>query len=341
MEPRIKERFNDTILKEAMQLYGIADGDIQLLDGFESFMFEFTRNSQTGVENGILRIGHSLRRTPQLIQAEVDWLNYLAEGGAGVAKALLSACGNLVEAVDDGQGDQFLVTAFAKAAGTHAGGDTWNAALFERYGRLIGRMHSLSKTYLPPHPDCVRYDWDEDVNMEVEQFLPQEDTRIAEHFRALFAHLQTLPRTPEGYGLVHQDAHGGNFFVDENGRITLFDFDDCCYGHYIYDLAMVIFYAIVNRDDMPAATREFLPPFMQGYQRENQLGPSWFKEIPNFLKLREIDLYAIIHRSFGPGPYDDAWVASYMDRRRERLLDNLPFVDFDFEVLLSNDNFSF
>ncbi|MFZ6026176.1 MAG: phosphotransferase enzyme family protein [Chloroflexota bacterium] len=330
MEPRIKERFNDDILKEAMARYAIAEGQIELLDGFESFLFEFTRNGQPG----ILRVGHSLRRTPALIQAEVDWINFLAAGGAGVARALLSARDNLVEAVDDGHGDQFLVTAFARAPGAHAGKDEWTAPMFECYGQLIGRLHALSKRYTPPHPDCVRYHWDDAINMSVEEFMPEGDDEIRQHFRALLARLKALPHTEEGYGMIHQDAHGGNFFVDANGQITLFDFDDCCYGHYIYDLAMVIFYALVNRDDAPQFAAHFLSPFLRGYRRENRLDPTWFKEIPHFLKLREIDLYAVIHRSFGPGPYgEDAWLARYMDGRRERLCSNLPFVDFDWEGL--------
>jgi Ser/Thr protein kinase RdoA (MazF antagonist) len=327
MEPRIKQRFNDTILHEAMQRYGIPQGQIKALDGFENFMFEFTRESQPG----IMRIGHSQRRTPQLIQAEVDWLNYLAEGGAGVAKALLSAGGNLVEGVDDGQGDQFLVTAFAKAHGRHPRKETWTAALFERYGQLLGRIHHLSKTYTPPHPDCVRYHWDDDINASVEAFMPAEDGQILEHYNNLFAYLKTLPRDREGYGMIHQDAHGGNFFVDDQNQITLFDFDDCCYGHFVYDLAMVIFYSLTDHlrttDDLSA----FLRPFLQGYRSENDLDPAWLKEIPHFLKLREIDLYAVIHRSIGPGPYDDdPWLHRYMTGRRERLLANQPFVDFDF-----------
>ncbi len=39
--------------------------------------------------------------------------------------------------------------------------------------------------------------------------------------------------------------------------------------------------------------------FLSGYRAENQLGEGWLKEIPSFLKLREIDLYAVIHISFG------------------------------------------
>ena len=73
MEKRIKERFNDRILHQALQAYSIADDQIQLLDGFESFIYEFNRNS----ESFILRIGHSLRRSENLIRGEVDWINYL------------------------------------------------------------------------------------------------------------------------------------------------------------------------------------------------------------------------------------------------------------------------
>ncbi|MBN1429321.1 MAG: phosphotransferase [Anaerolineae bacterium] len=331
MEPRIKARFNETILKEAAARYGIAADRIKLLDGFESFMFEFTRDGQPG----ILRLSHSLRRTPALIQAEVDWINDLAAGGAAVAGALFSAGNNLVEAVPDGEGGQFLVTAFARAPGAHAGKDEWIPPMFDRYGQLIGRMHALSKQYTPPHPDCARYHWDDDINMNVEDFLPDGDAEIRQHFHALLARLKTLPRDPDGYGLIHQDAHGGNFFVDQSGRITLFDFDDCCYGHYIYDLAMVVFYALVNREDAPRFASYFFPTFLKGYQRENRLDAAWFKEIPHFLKLREIDLYAMIHRSFGPGPYDDdPWVACYMEGRRERLMANHPFVEVDFTAFL-------
>lgn len=329
METRIRERFNDQILQAAIARYGIASQEITLLDGFESFMYEFTRQG----EAGILRIGHSLRRSPALIQAEVDWINYLAEGGAGVAKALLSAQGNLVEAVEDGQGGQFLVTAFARAPGGHVRKADWQPAFFKHYGQLVGRMHVLSQHYTPPHPECQRFAWNDDLNASVEEFLPSGDESIAEHFQALMVYLNTLPITPDGYGLIHQDAHTGNLFVDESGNITLFDFDDCCYGHYIYDLAMVIFYAITNEPDMVATLQAFLPPFLAGYRRENHLDSTWMKEIPHFLKLREIDLYAVIHRSMGPGPYDSPWVQGFMDGRRARLEANLPFVEFDFTVL--------
>ena len=325
MEPRIRDRFNDKILEEACQRYGIAPGHIHLLDGFESFMYEFDRPDG----DFILRIGHSFRRTPELIHGEVDWLNYLAAGGAGVASAVHSARGELVEQIPDGLGEYFLATAFAKARGSPPEGAAWNAGLFERWGQLIGRMHRLTKDYVPSNPAWRRPEWDDPINNDMIQFLPPSAASILHSYRELVATLQRLPRDRESYGLVHQDAHGGNFFVDEAGNITLFDFDDCVYGHFIYDIAMVLFYAVMS--DFEQRTPEFCVPFFRGYRQENRLDPVWLAEIPHFLKLREIELVAVIHRSFDIANISDPWVRHFMDGRMDRLDRCEPYNPVDFE----------
>src|SRR5215207_6420313 len=136
MEQLIKHRYGDAILQEAMQRYDISKEQIKLLDSFESFIYEF----EHGSGSYILRIAHSSRRNEALIQGEVDWINYLADGGVSAARAILSADGNLVEAIEDGQGGTFLTTAFVKAQG-EAPWDLWAPQLYEAYGQLIGRMH--------------------------------------------------------------------------------------------------------------------------------------------------------------------------------------------------------
>ena len=59
MEQRIRDRYSGTILQAAMRRYGISPGLIRPLDAFESFIYEYERDSRPY----ILRIGHSLRRT--------------------------------------------------------------------------------------------------------------------------------------------------------------------------------------------------------------------------------------------------------------------------------------
>ena len=322
MEKKIRDRYNDKILYQARQRYGIAAADIHLLDGFESFIYAFTKAGQ----GYILRIGHSLRRSPDLIRGEVDWINYLATGGAGVAQAILSDDGNLVELIDDGQGGQFLATAFVRAPGGSVGEmGGWHDALMINYGRLLGRIHALSKQYQPANPAWQRPQWDDPINNDIYAALSQETSLVAERYRVVFDHLLTLPRDAESYGMIHQDAHAGNFFVDENGRLTLFDFDDCVYGHFAYDLAMVLFYAITNRADAEAFGRHFWPLFWRGYRQENNLDERWLAEIPHFMKLREIDLYAVILRDVPPTEIEGhPWTAQFMHGRRQRIENDVP-----------------
>ncbi len=329
MEQAIKERYTDGILREAMTRYGIAEDKIDLLDGFESFIYAYER---AGAEN-ILRIAHSFRRSVALIQGEVDWINYLAAGGAGVAPAVLSQRGELVEVIDDGQGGAFLATAFVKARGVTPRGEIWAPPFYERYGETLGRIHALSREYEPGDSAWRRPDWDDPVMLEVESLLPSTESAVVVRYRDLMAHLCSLPRNSESYGLIHQDFHAGNFFVDEDGHFTLFDFDDCVYGWYAYDIALVLFYAALFADDPGSFTQEFMTHFLRGYQREYPFDPAWLPEIPHFLKLREIDLYAIIHRSFDVENLEHPFDIHYMRGRKERIEWGSPYIDFNFESL--------
>lgn len=332
MEPEITSRYNDQILHEAMHRYGIAEDQIRLLDGFESYIYEFEHDGG----DYILRIGHSRRRTVELIQGEVDWINYLAAGGAGVSRAILSVNGELVEHIDDDKGGQFMVTAFVKAQGRPVWEIGWTPTLYERYGKLMGRIHALSRTYMPGNPAWRRSEWDDPNNLNVEQWLPPSEAIAAQKFRQIKAHLDALPRSAESYGLIHQDAHSGNFFVDDEGRFTLFDFDDCVYSWYIYDVAMVVFYMTIVAQDPLAVMRDFMPLFWRGYQREMPLDPVWLAEIPHFMKLREVDLYAMLYRSFGDlqiAAEDNPWIERFLHNRKARIENDVPIVEYDFTAL--------
>jgi amicoumacin kinase len=330
VDPKIAARFHPGILQAAIQRYAIPPEKIQPLDGFESFIYEFERPDG----QFILRIGHSQRRTPNLIRGEVDWINYLHAGGASVARAILSESGRLVEAVDDGHGDQWLCTAFVRAPGCETAREQVNDRLFASYGRLIGRMHALAKTYILPDPAWKRSAWDDPENLYAEKWLTEKDQAVLDQYFPLVTHLKGLPRDPQGYGMIHQDAHPGNFFVDQDYRITLFDFDDCVYGHFIYDIAMVLFYTSIWEKDPAEFTASFMPAFLDAYRQENRLDPAWRSELAPFMKLREIDLFAQILFTYGrTEPPDHPWAARYMQGRRERIEAGTPLIDFDWDRL--------
>jgi Ser/Thr protein kinase RdoA (MazF antagonist) len=167
--------------------------------------------------------------------------------------------------------------------------------------------------------------------------LPQLNPAAMKLAEANLSYLRQLPTPPDAFGLIHQDAHTGNLFVDEHGQITLFDFDDCVYGHFVYDIAMVIFYAVTNHPEPVEFCARFWPLFWQGYCEENQLDPIWLKEILPFMKLREIDLYGILSRDY-PDLSGDGWGASFMRGRREIIRAERPYIDFNFEEIVQDEH---
>jgi amicoumacin kinase len=321
LEQRIRERFHGKILQEALGRYGIPEDHARVLDGFESFIYEYERDG----EEFILRISHSLRRSENLIRGEVDWINYLSAGGVPAARAVFSKGGNLVEPVADGHGDYFLATSFVKAYGKHPWYER-TPAFYQNYGRMLGSIHALTERYQPADWAWKRPEWDDNVMEVVECGLPENEEGVKRKYRELLEHLYALPKTPTCYGLIHQDPHAGNFLMDEAGRLTLFDFDDCVYSWYANDIAIALFYMAFEAPEGPAFVTDFLPHFLQGYREKYPVEDRWLKEIPYFLKEREIELYAIIYSVFGPNPVEDEWCLKYMQRRKERIESEVPFI---------------
>ena len=333
MEEAIRDRYNSSIYNQALDIYQIDPKQINELDGFESYIYAFERDDGPG----ILRISHSIRRSPDLIRGELDWINYLNNGGASVARPITSRNGILVEEINDDAGGSFLTAAFEKAPGEPHHGRGWSQSVLFEYGRSLGLIHQLSRNYQPTNPDWKRPQWDDPIMLEINRFLPADDLKISMIFNDLLDYLRSLPRDHNSFGLIHQDAHRGNFFIDKDEKITLFDFDDCVYSWYIYDIALVLFYAVMGQEEPEIYTNNFLKGFLPGYYSEVQLDPIWFMEIPFFMKLREIDLYAVIHRSFDINNLDDPWCAWYMNGRKEKIESGKPYLDYDFNSLKIED----
>jgi amicoumacin kinase len=121
--------------------------------------------------------------------------------------------------------------------------------------------------------------------------------------------------------------------VDEDGTITLFDFDDCAYSWFVNDIAMALFYIVTGRKEQSDFTAKFMRNFLRGYRQANRLDPEWLKEMPVFLKMREIELYGVMHRDFDVEDIDDDWCERFMRDRKYMIEHDVPYIDFEFETL--------
>lgn len=275
--------------------------------------------------------------------AILEWMGHLSEHGAPVPRPLRSEVGAYLELLEDGSGIS-IATVCEKAAGVlgeELPEDAWSDALIEELGRVTGRMHAIARTYAPADGSLRRPAWDEIGNcFNSTGLLDDSQATVRARLAEVVDRVNALPRSDDGYGLIHADLHGGNFFVDvEGGNVTVFDFDDCCYGWYVMDVAMALFDTLVvyPRSDERASALGFMRTYLRGYEREHHLSDFWIERIPDFLKLLEIGAYSQVYRQYDPND-TESWVGKFMPNRRERIEQGVPYVDLRFaEILAEGD----
>jgi len=333
LKQEIKDLYNEQILDQALALYGLEKSAVTDLGGFESFIYSFDRDGR----GYILKITHSLRRSINYISGELEWLNYLADHGVSVARAIPAMSGRLVEAIPHGNGDDHFITiAYERAAGHRPEADDWNAALFETWGREMGKIHRFTKDYQVSNPAFKRQEWYEEEHLKVASYIPADQTLVYERAAELMTRIQSFPKDRDSYGLAHTDCHHGNLLVDASGAITLFDFDDCGYNWFVNDVAIVLYYAMLfparEYTDKSAFAGDFLTHFLRGYRQENNFDRAWLARIPDFLRLRHVLMYVVFHQAFDLTTAD-ADTLGMVQQFRTDIESGAPIVDFDFTTL--------
>ena len=329
MDPDIRRRLSADHIAEIASRYGTTPPRMRLLDGYESFIYAVP---DLGL---VIRAGHSSRRTPELTHGEIDWMDFLAGHGVSVVESRRSIDGRRVELVSDGVDGEFVVSGFQYARGESLPRDRWDAVFARRYGELLGSMHALTLEYEPANPSWRRPQWNDPIMLfPLADSVPADQPEIRRQTEAVLSAVSSLPTQISDYGLIHQDAHSGNFFVDEKGRITLFDFDDCAYGWFAYDVALVFFYAVslLPEDEATQFIEWFAPSFFEGYSAQHRLPGEQLATIPLFMRFREVDLYAMLHRD-GEQDSDHWWTKAFMTGRRERIAAGRPVVEYPWSRL--------
>lgn len=325
MEKFIKEIYNDKILQEAIERYGFNKSKIIKLDGFQSFVYECEKDD----EPYILRITHSSHRSINLIKGELEWILYLKKNGISVASPILSKNKKMVESID-GKNSYFSAVSFEKVKGkpfTYY--CNYPSKLIQKWGQITGKMHTLSKDYIPSKVSIKRPPWYLEDNYFADKFLPANQIRIKNKLRDLINKIKKFPKDRNSYGLIHADLHSGNFFVDKD-EITIFDFDGCIYSWFIHDIAILLFCTIrfnYTCKDRNTFVHHFMNHFCKGYNMENKIDSYWEDKLGDFLKLEEIGEYVLVYRSYELDNLDEL-NRNFMENRRFHLENDVPYVDF-------------
>jgi Ser/Thr protein kinase RdoA (MazF antagonist) len=326
MEPRIKALFNESMLEVAKTLYDMDLNSLKLLGGFESFVYEYTKNQQSY----ILKVTHSSHRTKDQIDAEFDFVNHLYVHGGRVSKPILNRHGNYTHRIplDDGY---FTLSSTEKAVGNRPTDILNHLELIDQYGQTIGGFHQITMGYQPSFNIDKRFTWyDDPLIIECKKYLDESDMFVYDAMVSVITQIKQIPITPANYGLIHTDIHRSNFLVDDNNQLTVFDFDDAAYFYFMSDIAIAVFYTVFFHPNRLVVSKDFIIRLMKGYLKKHTITQSDFKTLDLFFRLRMIILYVALKRSTKKtDPFTEKYNAIYLDLIRN----NQPFLDLDFNKL--------
>ncbi|WP_260632749.1 phosphotransferase enzyme family protein [Paenibacillus xylanexedens] len=287
---------NTHVLTLVPELFHLEGYDIQLIPPHEGGRNVVYTCEQKGRKSLILRVSFLPDRKRADYMAELEYVRYLFEHGASVSNVVSSKKGYLLEEITYEE-HTFFVCMFVKATGKLLVENHYQyregVPLSEYYynsGKALGRMHHLSKGYTPVHR---RHHWIDNYSGEyIDNLVPESFPLLKEKMVELLNTLQGLDANKETFGMIHFDYNDGNYSIDfDTGQITVYDFDNSCFGWYMYDLADLWTHGVGWIQFEPDADKrkQFMDDYFQtalaGYTSETKIEDSMLEKLPLFIQV--------------------------------------------------------
>ena len=284
------------ILEQAKNLYSLEGCAFAPVSGHKGGRNRIVIVSRNGDKQYVLRFSILGDRTEEDYLAETAFVRFLAENGAPVADVVPSVRGRLVERVE-ADGKAVYVSLFAYARGMLLADNGYRyregaplSEYFHNTGKALGAIHRLSKGYVPVRrrPDY----FDKYNRTYLDRLIPEEYGGLKTAIARRLDEFRALPKDKSRYGLVHFDYSDGNFHIDmDTGAVTVFDFDNCMYCWYMFDLANLWIHneGWARRETDPKKRfdlmRQCFDLQLQGYLTETDLPDDMREKLPLFIDM--------------------------------------------------------
>ena len=273
----------------AVKLWRGDNESLEYLGDSANYVYSFIEFSETRY----LRLISSCNRTKEQIEAELDFITYLNRGGVNAVLPVSSVMGRLVEEMSSANSFLFACV-FEEAKGERFRYDSAkpNKEHFKIRGRTLGKIHALSKVYVSS-ASSHRFVWDEDkLLIDANDFLPMSEKIVWREYDVLKELLQDHRKSNQTYGLIHGDFGETNYRY-QDARLNIFDFDDCCYHWFAYDLAVTIYPHGWRKEGL-----QLLDWLLEGYSEYVPLNVP-LAEITMFCQWRLIYMFLVYARKWG------------------------------------------
>ena len=283
-------------IEQAKRLYGLEGFELKPIaehEGGRNSVFVCSKNSE---KKYVLRISDLDDRIMEDYLAETEYIRFLKENGASVADVIPSVNGALVEKIEEA-----YVSLFEYAEGMLMFDNGYRyseGAPLEEYfynvGKTIGRIHKLSQEYEPSHKRMSYFD---KYNMEyIDQLIPDTYGELKKVIAKRIEEFRKLPVNDDVFGMVHFDYCDGNYHVDmSSGDITVFDFDNCIFCWYMFDLAHTWTHGIGWCQFEPdpkkrvAFMEHYFDTVLEGYRSETDVSEDMLSKLQLFIDMTLIE----------------------------------------------------
>ncbi len=312
------------VRRKALEAYAVP------VTGVKPLTQVYNKNFRISTQNGeqfLLRIYHPRRTSVEVARSELLWLAALSQDtDLSVPEPVLNNERQYVTVVSNENLPQPCLCALLHWTRGRFLSRTLTPSHLFQVGELTARLHDHATDWERPagftrrrvdNLFCLRQEqddnFDETVAAQAVQAVaavstPHEGRMVAEVIQKVWAVLRGLGEGRDTFGLIHGDLHQTNYLF-YNGRAGAIDFDDCGFGHWLYDLAVTL-YCLQDHPDF-AALRE---AFLTGYRRSHPLSMEQEAHLGTFMALRTLqDMLWDIEERDQPA-FRDMWQAQMINR---------------------------
>lgn len=215
----------DALSRLMLDQYGLSDARLTPVRDGDNNVF---RADLPSGECFALRVHTAQRHTAAMLASELDWLDVLGRAQLPVPSPVRCTSGSWVATLPSDSAAPVLCTLLTWLEGRSLPeGQKLTENQAEHVGGLLAQLHLQAELFSAPP------DFDQRLSISVDA---SRLTRLEASLRRLVHDLGPLSSVTGGFGLIHADAHPGNF-LQQTGGLALVDFDRCGWGPFLLDLA--------------------------------------------------------------------------------------------------------
>jgi Ser/Thr protein kinase RdoA (MazF antagonist) len=237
--------------KELLKQYGITNAQVSCIN------FEFNATFSVETESGAkyaLRININSSRTLENMKAEIEWVRHLNRTSGIHTPTPIATLK-----------DDYIAFGFHRESEREFRGVMYSWLDGEEIGDgpTMEQLHEVGKAIAFLHQESIDFALSTDVELPrfddffwgTEDYLFSDKSSLTKEERDLIqqAHDLIMQYTKDLYAnspvhIIHADFHGWNLMWNE-GKLSIFDFDDCGFGLEAQDLAVALYYLDTPEQD--------------------------------------------------------------------------------------------